>query len=61
MTPQNIINNANDMQYQRNTRNNQPRMTPQQQYQRNTPSNQQRNGRRAGKNKETSINVHNCS
>ena len=45
MTPQNInsINNENDMQYQRKTPNNQPRMTPQQQqYQRNTPNNQPR-------------------
>ena len=44
MTPQNMnkINNENEMQYQRNTPNNQPRMTPQQQIQRNTPNNQPR-------------------
>ena len=44
MTPQNmnVINNENDIKYQRNTPNNQQRMTPQQQYQRNTPNNQQR-------------------
>ena len=43
MTPQNMnkINNDNN-QYQRNTPNNQPRMTPQQEYQRNTPNNMQR-------------------
>ena len=46
MTPQNMNNanniNDNNNQYQRNTPNNQQRITPQQQYQRNTPNNQQR-------------------